>query len=450
MYINDKTMDQFMDIIATTVQGREIYQQLAEQALRSVPQWNEVERSQPESRKNDLEGIGKHIEQFARIPLRLSIYGRPIDGSSHSLEELYREAYARSVRNNEFLAAMLKHWLDDEQTFIVSDAAAIRLLTWQARDAFDEEEYLAGLLGSSAAWKIRQEVKPSPKHTSRSGSSKKRTARPRFSQKELSDPKSVYEEIARLQGRTTEDVKSAVECRTSAGTDLTTSLVEEYGAYAPSGIMVGIDLETTGVSPHDSYIVDAGWESFDMDSGHAFDAERHTYGVPGQRMRLGIKPDITVLTGISTQSVVGFAPFQEDLDMQQRIVNALNGNIMVAHNARFERTFLMSNCAGFAEALRSGSIKIIDSMMVARHSEDTRDQGFKLDDYARRNHALDDDRDAEVPSNDGGMIRLDQGEHERHLGLEDTHIMMRAMRNQLNQLHERHMHGDAVMRGNEE
>lgn len=446
MCANDETMDRFMDVIATTAQGREIYRQLAERAFRSAAQWHEVERSQPESRRNDLAGIGTHIERFSRTPLRLSVYGRPLDGSLRGPEELYRDAYARSVRNNAFLAAMLRHWLDDRRAFMVSDASAIRLLTWQARDAFDEEEYLAGLLKPSVAWNIRQEVKPSPKRQE-GDPSKKHAARPRFSRKELSDPSPVYEEIARLQGRTVEDVRSTVERRTSAGADLTESLVEEYGAYAPSGTMVGIDLETTGVSPHDSYIVDAGWESFDMDSGSAFDAERHTYGIPSQRMRLGIKPGITALTGISAQSVAGSTPFQEAPDMQRRIMDALDGNVMVAHNARFERAFLMSNCAGFAEALREGRIAIIDSMMVARHSEDTRDQGFKLDDYARRNHALDDDRDMQVPSVDGGMIRLDQGEQERHLGLEDTHIMMRAMRNQLNLLHERHGRVGAVKRG---
>lgn len=52
----------------------------------------------------------------------------------------------------------------------------------------------------------------------------------------------------------------------------------------------------------------------------------------------------------------------------------------------------------------------------------------------------------QVPSHDGGLIRLDQGERERHLGLEDAHIMMRAMRNQLGVLHSRYEHGERVMR----
>lgn len=455
MNISSNAYSQFMDVIATTDHGRTIYQHLAEQARRTASQWYDLEQSQPAKRKNDLEGIGNHIAELARTPLRVSVYGRPLDGKNHDPEDIYRKAYTRSVRNNAFLSAMTKHWLDDEQARRIADASAIRLMTWQARDAFDEEEYLAHLIGSTAAWQIRQEIKPSSHSNRNSGGTsgndtKAHKPKPRFTKTELADPTPVYREIAWLQGRDVEDVQLAIERRIANGADPVESLATEYGAYAPAETMVGIDLETTGVSPNDSYIVDAGWESFDMAAGHAFDAERRTYGVSDQRMGLGFKDDITALTGISTQTVDGFLPFQEDPDAQLRMLDALDGHIMVAHNARFERSFLIRNCAGFAESLRDGTIRIIDSMKVAQHSEDVRDQGFKLDDYARRNHALDADRDLSVPTGNGGMLRLDQGKQERHLGLEDAHIMMRAMRNQLELLHSRYERGERVMRdGNE-
>lgn len=449
MGIDNKAHSQFMDVIASTDRGRTAYRHLSEQALRTADQWYELEQAQPAGRRNDLEGIGNHVAELARTPLRVSVYGRPLDGKNHDLEDLYRKAYARSVRNNMFLSAMAKHWLNDRLAQRIADASAIRLMTWQARDAFDEEEYLAHLIGSSAAWRIRQEIKPSSRSGKASSGSanttKARKPKPRFTKKELADPTPVYREIAWIQERDAEDVRLSVERRITKGTDPTESLVMEYGAYAPTGTMIGIDLETTGVSSNSSYIVDAGWESFDMTDGRAFDAERHTYGISKQRSELGIKDEITALTGIGTQTVAGFVPFQEDPDAQRRMMDALDGHVMVAHNANFERTFLMGNCAGFAESLRSGGIRIVDSMKVAQHSEDVRCQGFKLDDYARRNHALDADRDLFVPSGNGGTLRLDQGETERHLGLEDAHIMMRAMRNQLGLLHERHDHGERVM-----
>lgn len=446
MGISSNAYSQFMNAIASTSRGQAVYQQLAEQARRTASQWYDLEQAQPATRKNDLEGIGNHVTELARTPLRVSVYGRPLDGNSHDPEDIYRKAYTRSVRNNAFLSAMTRHWLDDGKARLIADASAIRLLTWQARDAFDEEEYLAHLIGSTAAWRIRQEIKPSScSGGSSSNTAKSHKPKPRFTKKELADPTPVYREIAWLQGRDVEDVRLAIERRIAGGTDPVESLTTEYGAYAPVETMVGIDLETTGVSPNDSYIVDAGWESFDMAAGHAFDAERHTYGVSDQRMGLGFKDDITALTGISTQTVDGFLPFQEDPDAQLRMLDALAGHIMVAHNARFERSFLIRNCAGFAESLRDGTIRIIDSMKVAQHSEDMRTQGFKLDDYARRNHALDADRDTCVPASDGGTLHLDQDETERHLGLEDAHIMMRAMHNQLGLLHSRYERGERVM-----
>lgn len=193
MGIDNKAHSQFMDVIASTDRGRTAYQHLSEQAQRTAGQWYELEQAQPAGRRNDLEGIGNHVAGLARSPLRVSVYGRPLDGKNHDLEDIYRKAYARSVRNNMFLSAMAKHWLNDRLAQRITDASAIRLMTWQARDAFDEEEYLAHLIGSSAAWRIRQEIKPSSRSGKASGgtsanTAKARKSKPRFTKKELADP----------------------------------------------------------------------------------------------------------------------------------------------------------------------------------------------------------------------------------------------------------------------
>ena len=362
-----------------------------------------------------------------------------------SPEDLYRDAYTRFVRNNEYLSAMKRIWLEGESSKIVEDASAIRLLTWQSRDAYDESEYLTGLIGQKNAEEIRQMVKPSRTH--RSGETRDvPKPRPRFTKAEITDPSNVYREIAWLQDRDPDDVRGRVERRIADGMDPVESIVTEYGASPLAGTLVGIDLETTGTSANQDYIINAGWESYDMSDGRAFNAQRHTYGLSKQRERQGIGRDITDLTGITAVDVSGRIPFQEDAGAQKTMMAALDGCIMVAHNANFERSFLMGNCEGYAEALREGRIRIIDSMKVARHSEDVRTQGFRLEDYARRNHALDDDRDTQVVSSAGNPIRLDQGERERHLGLEDAHIMMRAMCNQVNVLRSRYERGEQAMR----
>lgn len=58
-------------------------------------------------------------------------------------------------------------------------------------------------------------------------------------------------------------------------------------------------------------------------------------------------------------------------------MTALDGRIMVAHNARFEQFFLIGNCEGYAEALRDGRIRIIDSMKVAASQRGRTRAGFQ-------------------------------------------------------------------------
>ncbi len=437
----DKMMDEYLGQVANTDQGRDEYLRLAREAADTIGQWRGLE----ESVGGPLAGTADHLLARLRDPLRISIEGRPLDGRVATPEDLYRDAYSRLVKNNDYLSAMRKAWLENDPSGIVGNASAIRLLTWQSRDAYDESECLAGLIGYQAAKTIRQQVRPSRSHSERKPSGAPKP-KPRFTKTEAADPSGVYREIAWLQDRDPADVRRQVGRRIAAGMDQTESIVAEYGAHPTAGTLVGIDLETTGTSPNQDYIIDAGWELYDMATGRASDAQRHTYGLSKQRELRGIGRDITSLTGITTADVAGHVPFQEDADAQETMMAALDGRIMVAHNARFEQSFLIGNCEGYAEAVRDGRIRIIDSMKAAHHSEDARAQGFRLDDYARRNHALDDDRDMQVPSHDGGLIRLDQGERERHLGLEDANIMMRAMRNQLGVLRSRYERGERVMR----
>ena len=219
-----------------------------------------------------------------------------------SPEDLYRDTYARFVRNNEYLSAMKRIWLDGGSSRIVENASAIRLLTWQSRDAYDESEYLAGLIGQENAKTIRQRIKPSRTGRSRKPGGTPRP-KPRFTKTEIADPTNVYREIAWLQDRDPNDIRESVERRIAGGMDLTESIVAEYGAGPVAGTLVGIDLETTGTSANQDYIIDAGWESYDMAVGHAFDAQRHTYGLSKQREHQGISRDITDLTGITTTHV---------------------------------------------------------------------------------------------------------------------------------------------------
>ena len=97
----------------------------------------------------------------------------------------------------------------------------------------------------------------------------------------------------------------------------------------------------------------------------------------------------------------------------------------MAHNATFEHSFFMLNVAGYAEAYRAGNIVIVDTMPMSRQwdpgSKETPEHPHgdnTLDAYAKRQGALPTDQ------------------NERHLGLEDAHIMLVAMKHHLGSLRE--------------
>ncbi|MFC5221915.1 DNA polymerase III subunit epsilon [Bifidobacterium leontopitheci] len=207
--------------------------------------------------------------------------------------------------------------------------------------------------------------------------------------------------------------------------------------------VMGIDLETNGTEPYRAYIIDVGFESMNMrsprpadqpndyhydkayyDAGDAYDQHRFAFGVTPEAARHG-NPFIIQLTGIDIKQRVGerFPMFDEDVTAQADLLRRLTAQPFVAHMATFEHSFFMLNVAGYAEAYRNGHVRIIDTLPMSRvwdegsiPSEDHPDGDNTLDAYAKRQGALRED------------------DAERHLGLEDTHIMLLAMKHQLHHL----------------
>ena len=119
-----------------------------------------------------------------------------------------------------------------------------------------------------------------------------------------------------------------------------------------------------------------------------------------------------------------FRLFDEWPEAQVGLLQRLEQQPYVAHNARFEHSFFMLNVAGYAESYRAGNITIIDTLPMSRRwdegsiPDDEHPYGNNtLDAYAKRQGAL------------------DASQNERHLGLEDTHIMLVAMKHHLGVLH---------------
>lgn len=207
------------------------------------------------------------------------------------------------------------------------------------------------------------------------------------------------------------------------------------------GVM-GIDIETTGTDPARAYIIDVGFEYMNMfsprpadqaedyayeesgyQSGGAYGQARLPFGVTDAAARLG-NPFIARLTGIDvterSAAQGGFRLFDEWPEAQRGLLMRLTQQPYVAHNATFEHGFFMLNVAGYAEAWRAGDITIIDTLPMSRRwdpgSEPDAAHPYgdnTLDAYAKRQGAL---------PTDGA---------ERHLGLEDAHIMLVAMKRHL-------------------
>ena len=149
--------------------------------------------------------------------------------------------------------------------------------------------------------------------------------------------------------------------------------------------VMGIDIETTGTDPARVYIIDVGFEYMNMisprpaaaptgyqyeqsyyETGDAYGQSRLSFGVPAENATLG-NPLILDLTGIDVRDrASGFRLFDEWPEAQIGLLQRLEQQPYVAHNARFEHSFFMLNVAGYAESYRAGKITIIDTLPMSR------------------------------------------------------------------------------------
>lgn len=193
---------------------------------------------------------------------------------------------------------------------------------------------------------------------------------------------------------------------------LRTILIDELTSHTTVGEVVGIDLETTGLHATRDWVIDAGWLKTDLHdpTNRQYDQRRRSYGVSDTRYELG-NPTVNI-SGIETSDLVGLKPLDADPSAQDEIYSALTSGIpFVAHSAGFEDAFFCQNIDGYAEAKRDGLVKIIDSRKISQWLDDYDGKmGNHLEQYARHWDALD-----------------PQYGKERHLGLEDSEIMLRAL-----------------------
>lgn len=157
-----------------------------------------------------------------------------------------------------------------------------------------------------------------------------------------------------------------------------------YTGCAMNRDFVFIDLETTGLSPYYERVIEVGM--LRVSNGRVVDTI-NTLIDPGQQ----IKYYITKITGIKNADLQGQPQFE---DVVQKMEKFMEGSVVIAHNARFDYSFLK---AEFERLEKSFLYPMGCSMLLSRrlypqfrkHNLDSLIDrfGFKVE---NRHRALDD------------------------------------------------------------
>lgn len=185
------------------------------------------------------------------------------------------------------------------------------------------------------------------------------------------------------------------------------TLTKIYASHDPrtrNKPIIGIDIETNGFSEKSGRIIETGIVVSYPD-GEQKTEFASVHGIsPLVEEGLGIG-DSTVHR-ITPQQIIG-KPLFEDEENQQKILSLLKQGVMVAHNASFEKKWLVVNLDGFAEMLDNNELEILDTMQLCWNLILDTDNN-KLSTFAESN----------------GIAY--EGAHN---AITDTIIMMKALRN---------------------
>ena len=210
--------------------------------------------------------------------------------------------------------------------------------------------------------------------------------------------------VAVLQHRT--DAQVAALSGTDAR-DLNVAWVD-----APvSGMVVGIDIETTDRDPARGYIINVGLEFMTVGPGASpHDPFAGYFGLPDLYAEKGVP--LADIHKIQWSDLEGRRPFREDAQVQKALLAALTAYPYMAHNAAFEDSWFMLHIDGYAEARKAGRVVPIDTRDICRRVDpETRTLPHEMRPASLESWAL-------------RRGTLKPGESERHLGLDDVELML--------------------------
>ena len=213
--------------------------------------------------------------------------------------------------------------------------------------------------------------------------------------------------VAALQHR------KPAQVRRTAGSDLR-DLGIAYVEAKVSGVVVGIDLETTGRYPDRGYIINLGFEFMRLaPDAEPSNAHAAYFGIPDIYRERGVP--LERIHHITYDMLDGKTPFRQATRVHKALLKVLTSYPYLAHNAAFEDSWLRLHLPGYAEARKAGRIRVVDTRDICRRIDVDgravpRDQRPNaLENWARRRGTL------------------AKGESERHLGLEDVDLMLKTV-----------------------
>ena len=181
-----------------------------------------------------------------------------------------------------------------------------------------------------------------------------------------------------------------------------------------SGMVMGIDIETTDRDPARGYVVNIGLEFMDLAAkAKPHDAFAGYCGIPSMYAEKGVP--LEFIHHIAWDDLKDSKPLRTNAAMQKALLAAMCAYPFMAHNAAFEDSWFMLNIAGYAEARKAGKICVIDSRDICRRVDPEvrilprESRPATLENWARRR----------------GTLAAD--ESEVHLGLDDVELMLRTV-----------------------
>ena len=177
-----------------------------------------------------------------------------------------------------------------------------------------------------------------------------------------------------------------------------------------SGMVAGVDIETTERYPDRGYIINVGLAFVNLaPKGRVKRGYAAYCGLPEMYRQKGVP--LAEIHQISWGDLEGKKSFRENQELQEALLEALKRYPYMAHNAAFEDSWFMLQLKGYAEARKAGEIVIVDTRDICRRIDPevrTLPHDAKpaaLETWARRRKTL------------------AANQKERHLGLDDVELM---------------------------